>query len=216
MGSNLAKRNDNNKFKRTQNRIVSHVPMPIKQILTIEDLFDDLDDPNKPNLIKLRNHLVGEGRVDSKLALKIIELTDSILKGEPNVLKIDSPVNIIGDIHGQFYDLLTIFTLGGSPENFKYLFMGDFVDRGIFAFECVCYLYCLKIRYPEKIYLLRGNHESRHLTRFFTFRDECIHKSNELVYEKCMFSFDSLPISAVLDGKICKNLCNFSFSNYPH
>lgn len=188
------------KYKDTQSRIITKIPKPKSNILDIDDLFEN---GSVPNIAKLKEHFEGEGRLSINLVLKIIEMTNSILKSEPNLLRLDSPCNIIGDIHGQFYDLLTIFTLGGSPQSCKYLFMGDFVDRGLFAFECVCYLYCLKIKYPKRIYLIRGNHESRHLTQFFTFQAECLFKSNQLVYDRFMGSFDSLPIACVLDKKFC-------------
>ncbi|RNA41213.1 serine threonine- phosphatase 2B catalytic subunit alpha isoform isoform X2 [Brachionus plicatilis] len=196
MGVKVSK---NKKF--THQRIIKYVPPPIRSVLQISDVFDNLLDPDIPNLVKLKTHLEGEGRMGHDLVIKIISMIDKILLKEPNVLKIESPVTIVGDVHGQFYDLLTILSLGGHPDQSNYLFMGDFVDRGVFSFECVCYLYAIKVRYPHKIYLLRGNHESRHLTKFFTFRDECLLKANEEIYQKFMNSFDYLPIAAVVDSK---------------
>jgi serine/threonine-protein phosphatase 2B catalytic subunit len=188
-----------------QKRMLELVPEPIKTVLTVDDVFENGKDA-EPNVSKLKSHLEGEGRLSTELTLRLIYLVKEIARKEPNVLRLNGlqPVNIIGDIHGQFYDLLTIFSLGQSALLSRYLFLGDFVDRGLFGFECVCYLYCLKVKYPERIFLLRGNHESRHLTRFFTFREECLLKGNELVYEAFMDSFDTLPIAALLDNKFCK------------
>lgn len=197
--------------KKCHERVIKSVPEPFKNILEIDDIFDNLLDHDIPNLIKLKIHLENEGRIGHKLVIKIIDMVDKILKNEPNVLSIDQPVTIVGDIHGQFYDLLTILSLGGHPNQSSYLFMGDFVDRGLFSFECICYLYAMKILFPRKVFLLRGNHESRHLTKFFTFRDECLLKTSEEIYEKFMNSFDNLPIAAVVDSKFCKNFHFFLF-----
>ena len=84
---------------------------------------------------------------------------------ESNVVHVAAPITVVGDIHGQFYDLIEIFRIGGHAPNTNYLFLGDYVDRGLFSVETISLLTCLKLRYPDRVQLIRGNHESRAVTQ---------------------------------------------------
>ena len=92
------------------------------------------------------------------LIKEICEKTKELLMMESNVVHISAPVTVVGDIHGQFYDLLEIFRIGGDVPNTNYLFLGDYVDRGLFSVETISLLTCLKLRYPHRVQLVRGNH----------------------------------------------------------
>lgn len=95
-------------------------------------------------------------------------------ENEGNLLSLQDPLTVVGDIHGQFYDLVKMFEVGGGVDKTQYLFLGDFVDRGSFSIEVLILVYAIKINYPNSVYFLRGNHECRQLTAFFNFKDECI------------------------------------------
>ena len=134
---------------------------------------------------------------------RVCEIVKEILVEESNVQPVASPVTVCGDIHGQFDDLLELFRTGGEIPNTKYIFLGDFVDRGHNSVETFELLLCLKARYPAHITLLRGNHESRQITQVYGFYEECVRKyGNPNPWKYCTEVFDYLNLAAVIDGRI--------------
>ncbi|CAD8087073.1 unnamed protein product [Paramecium primaurelia] len=126
-----------------------------------------------------------------------------ILNNEDNVIRVEAPVTICGDIHGQFYDLMELFKVGGDVPETNYLFLGDFVDRGYNSVETFLLLLALKVRYPDQITLIRGNHESRQITQVYGFYDECLRKYSTLnVWKYCTEVFDYLALAAVINDNI--------------
>ncbi len=125
-----------------------------------------------------------------------------VFMGQPMLLELAAPVKIAGDIHGQFHDLLRIFKMCGFPPHANYLFMGDYVDRGKQSLETIMLLLCLKIKFPENFFLLRGNHESAGITRMYGFYDECKRRSSVKTWKMIVDAFNTLPVAATIAGRI--------------
>ena len=99
--------------------------------------------------------------------------------------------------------LLQLFRIGGAAPDTNYLFMGDYVDRGYYSVETVSLLVCLKVRYPDRVFILRGNHESRQITQVYGFYDECVRKYGSAnVWKLFTDLFDYFPLTAVVDNSI--------------
>jgi len=114
--------------------------------------------------------------IPEKCVKNLCEKIKEIFLNEENVHRVDAPVTLCGDIHGQFFDLMELFNIGGRIPHTNYLFCGDYVDRGYQSVEVVSLLFALKVRYPNRITLLRGNHEGTSITQVYGFYDECFRK----------------------------------------
>eukprot|EP00090_Calanus_glacialis_P040312 TRINITY_DN70263_c0_g1_i1.p1 TRINITY_DN70263_c0_g1~~TRINITY_DN70263_c0_g1_i1.p1 ORF type:complete len:308 (-),score=64.58 TRINITY_DN70263_c0_g1_i1:37-861(-) len=115
----------------------------------------------------------------------------------------DEEIVIVGDIHGQLFDLMNIIDLIGEPaKRCKYIFNGDFVDRGAWGIECLMILLGYLVAYPGTVWLLRGNHEEESVNATYGFRTEVLNKYNEETYQAIQGVFKWLPVAAVLNKSI--------------
>ena len=132
----------------------------------------------------------------------LIDQSLKIIKEQKMLVELEAPLHVCGDIHGQYYDLLRIFEHCGYPGEYNYLFLGDYVDRGKQSLETVCLLLCYKIKFPDKVTLLRGNHESSVTNRIYGFYDECKRRYNVRIWRSFTDLFNWLPVAAIIDEKI--------------
>ena len=126
-----------------------------------------------------------------------------VLREQPSLLRLKSPIVIVGDLHGNLRDLLRIFMKVGKPPETSFLFLGDYVDRGDYSVEVLSLLLALAVTHPDKVFLLRGNHEFRDICERYGFRDEIMTVyQRDFLFAKFLTVMDVLPIAAVLNESI--------------
>ncbi|XP_074570054.1 serine/threonine-protein phosphatase PP1-like [Curcuma longa] len=153
----------------------------------------------------IRRLLTGGGRQVQLFEAEIRQLcveAKKVFLSQPNLLELRAPIKICGDIHGQYIDLLKMFEIGGFPPHSSYLFLGDYVDRGKYSLETICLLLAYKVKYPDKVFLLRGNHEDAKINRVYGFYDECKRRFNVRLWKTFCDCFNCLPFAALIDEKI--------------
>lgn len=129
-------------------------------------------------------------------------LAREVLMEDSMCLRIRAPICIVGDLHGQFEDLLRILKTKGSPDRQKYLFLGDYVDRGKNSVETLTLLLCYKIKYPINVYLLRGNHESPYVNQMYGFYDECKRRYSTKLWKYFVDCYNCLPVAAIISNRV--------------
>lgn len=136
------------------------------------------------------------------MAVDFIEIIESL----PSLVNLEVPpekeITVCGDVHGQFYDLINIFTINGMPsEDNPYLFNGDIVDRGSFSVEVVLMLVACKLAYPDHMHITRGNHETTEMNAMYGFKGEMLAKYDERLYQIFSEAFRLLPLAFVVNNK---------------
>ena len=193
-----------------EDRVMKDVRPLVRETISSDKVWHKVDGKTVPNVKVLREYFLGEGKLLKADVIKILSRTTSLMKKEPNVCHLKEPCFIIGDTHGQYFDVNHMFekAIDGRYDlkNTSLLFLGDYVDRGRWGLEIVMFLYSLKLNYPKTIFLLRGNHETAAMTESYTFRDEVLDKYNddEDLYEAFLESFEALQLAAVVnDDYLC-------------
>lgn len=156
---------------------------------------------------EMTEHFRAEKMIDRRDVVFILLEVLKLFKASPNIVTVTVPegedITVCGDTHGQFYDLLNIFKINGVPsQTNRYLFNGDFVDRGSYSFENVMTLFAYKVLYPEHMFLSRGNHEGVAMNRVYGFEGEVRAKFSAEVFDLFSEVFNALPIGHVINREV--------------
>nr|UXY87656.1 serine/threonine protein phosphatase type 1 alpha [Cryptomonas curvata] len=149
-----------------------------------------------------KNEFTTKLKIKEKEIYYLYKKCKKIFLEQEVLLELESPIKVCGDIHGQYYDLIRIFQFNGFPPQSRYLFLGDYVDRGKQSVETLCLLFAFKIKYPDDFFMLRGNHESASINRIYGFYEECKKKYTIQIWKIFCNIFECLPIVAIIDKKI--------------
>lgn len=189
---------------------VSNSPTPgsLKDDASSGVAMSDIKDIDLDDFITRLLDAAYAGKVTKGVCLKNAEITAichrarECFLSQPALLELDAPVKIVGDVHGQYTDLIRMFEMCGFPPSANFLFLGDYVDRGKQSLETILLLLCYKLKFPENFFLLRGNHECANVTRVYGFYDECKRRCNVKIWKTFIDTFNTLPIAAIVAGKI--------------
>ncbi|EAY11806.1 Ser/Thr protein phosphatase, putative [Trichomonas vaginalis G3] len=141
--------------------------------------------------------------ISAELAESLVKETITVLQNKPSLVRIDAPCYVVGDIHGNLYDLIQILSMAKLPPYSRYVFLGDYVDRGQFSYEVVMLLFALQCQFPNDVILLRGNHKFADTNSVYSFFDEMsILENGKYLYDQINKAFEWLPIAAIVQNKI--------------
>lgn len=199
-------------------RLGSNIVMPLRDMVCY--IFSESSDEsmsNKPPTIehmakelleaayhsdgRLRKHPKQSTLSQREILFLLAQARDK-LQQEATLLEIEGPVNVVGDLHGQFLDMMRIFEALGHPPTQRYLFLGDYVDRGPNSIDTISLLLCFKVMFPDQVFLLRGNHETPEVCRIYGFYDECKRRYSIKLWRMFTHVFRYLPIAAVIGKRI--------------
>ena len=159
----------------------------------------------------LASRLLNVGSIGGRLTTSVNDqelstlcsMAKQVFMSQSSLIEVTPPIVVCGDIHGQYSDLLRIFDKNGFPPEVNYLFLGDYVDRGRQNIETICLMFCLKIKYPENFFMLRGNHECPAINRVYGFYEECNRRYKSVrLWSAFQDTFNWMPLCGLIGGRI--------------
>ncbi|ELP95218.1 serine/threonine protein phosphatase 2B catalytic subunit A1, putative [Entamoeba invadens IP1] len=159
-------------------------------------------------LITLHDHFMHDGVLSKACVIRLLKEVSKVLREEPNLLRIKEDTLVFGDYHGQYFDFIEQRDdQFWNPTPHCSLYLGDYVDRGSMSCEVVTTLFFMKLIDPNKVYLLRGNHETRKMTERFGFKSECLTKYDFETYNIFIKTFECLPLAATISRSVGDFFC---------
>uniref|UniRef100_A0A8R1U106 Serine/threonine-protein phosphatase n=3 Tax=Onchocerca TaxID=6281 RepID=A0A8R1U106_ONCVO len=134
--------------------------------------------------------------------LALMSTATRIIMEDGTLVEVEVPIKVVGDIHGQYEDMHKLFGVIGKVPDVKMIFLGDYVDRGPQSIETIIYLLCLKVKYRDRIYLLRGNHETPAVNRIYGFYNECALKYNVGLWWDFQSFFNRMPMAGLISKRV--------------
>ena len=156
---------------------------------------------------QLTTHFQQQKKLHRKFVYQILLAILPLFRAQPSLQRVDVPagshITVCGDVHGQYYDVLNLFSLNGAPSTSNpYLFNGDFVDRGSFSVEVIVLFFAYKLLYPNHFHLTRGNHESLNMNSIYGFQGEVNAKVDSACFELFTEVFNHLPLATLISSQV--------------
>ncbi|EFO28225.2 hypothetical protein LOAG_00253 [Loa loa] len=134
--------------------------------------------------------------------LALMSTAGLIMMEEGSLVEVEVPIKVVGDIHGQYEDMHKLFGVIGRVPEVKMIFLGDYIDRGPQSIETMIYLLCLKVKYRDRIFLLRGNHETPAVNRIYGFYNECALKYGVGLWWDFQSFFNRMPMAGLISKRV--------------
>lgn len=176
--------------------------MQVESVRCVLNAFEDLLQL-QPDQCDQIGSTVGIPRIPDDTISDLCHRVIEILKSKPSILELKSPIYVVGDLHGNLQDLLRILIFARTPPMSRFLFLGDYVDRGSFSLEIIALLFALVCAYPSHVFLLRGNHEFEHVNQNYGFQKEVQEQRGSLdLWNEVNNAFSYLPLIAIVNEQI--------------